>query len=92
MKATFAAVAAAALAQAAAAVGPDHVLRKRWGVKAQTDVNIELIGNGTFYQQLDHDDPTKGTFKQRYWWDASHWGGKGSPVFLFNAGEDDADG
>jgi len=86
------AAAAALLAQAVPAVCNEHHLRKRWGIKAQADVDIELIGNGTFYQRLEHSDPSKGTFKQRYWWDARHWGGKGSPVFLFNAGEDDADG
>jgi hypothetical protein len=66
-------------------------LRKRWGMKAQTDVDIDLVGNGTFTQLLDHTNPAAGTFKQRYWWDASNWKGKGSPVFLFNCGEDNAD-
>ena len=91
MKATLAVV-AGLLTQAVPAVCGEHLLRKRYGMKGQAAANIELIGNGTFEQQLDHDDPSKGTFKQRYWWDASNWGGKGSPVFLFNAGEDDASG
>jgi hypothetical protein len=40
---------------------------------------------------LDHNDPGKGTFSQRYWWDATHYKGPGSPIFLFNVGESAAD-
>lgn len=37
-------------------------------------------GEATFQQQLDHHDPAKGTFSQRYWWSTEFWGGPGSPV------------
>lgn len=38
--------------------------------------------NGTsFFQQLlDHQDPSKGTFQMKYWWNAEYWEGPGSPV------------
>ncbi|KAI0404413.1 serine carboxypeptidase S28 [Xylaria palmicola] len=47
------------------------------------------MGNGTFDQLLDHNDPEKGTFKQRYWWNAEYYKENG-PIFLFNPGENDA--
>ncbi|KAI1170527.1 serine carboxypeptidase S28 [Nemania sp. FL0916] len=48
------------------------------------------MGMGTFDQLLDHSDPDKGTFKQRYWWNAEFFEEDG-PVFLFNGGENSAD-
>jgi hypothetical protein len=33
-----------------------------------------------FDQLLDHNDPSKGTFKQQYWWNTEFWAGPGSPV------------
>jgi hypothetical protein len=36
--------------------------------------------SATFTQYIEHDDPTMGTFEQRYWWDVSAWGGPGWPV------------
>lgn len=47
-------------------------------------------GNFTFNQLLDHDLPLLGTFGQRVWWNAEHWGGPGSPIILFTPGESDA--
>ncbi|KAH8423270.1 putative serine peptidase [Aspergillus melleus] len=49
-------------------------------------------GQATFQQLLDHHDPSKGTFSQRYWWSTEFWGGPGSPVILFTPGEVAADG
>lgn len=49
-------------------------------------------GNFTFKQLLDHDLPFLGTFGQRVWWNAEHWGGPGSPIILFTPGESAADG
>ncbi|KAJ8495770.1 hypothetical protein ONZ51_g1545 [Trametes cubensis] len=42
-----------------------------------------------FDQLIDHDDPSLGTFQQRYWvsWDYYQPGG---PILLMNAGEEDA--
>ena len=37
-------------------------------------------GSGYFTQLLDHNDPSKGTFKQKFWWNAEFWKGPGSPV------------
>lgn len=34
------------------------------------DDDLIVLGAGTFDQLLDHSDPGKGTFKQRYWWNA----------------------
>lgn len=39
-----------------------------------------LTGTAFFDQLLDHDDPSKGTFQQQYWWNATNWAGPGSPV------------
>lgn len=66
--------------------------RKAGGVKQHNHPNPELVSNGTFDQLIDHNDPSKGTFKQRYWWDGSNWKGPGSPIFIFNPGEEAADG
>ncbi|KAL8377977.1 hypothetical protein RB595_008590 [Gaeumannomyces hyphopodioides] len=48
------------------------------------------MGSDTFTQFIDHNNHSLGTFSQRYWWNAEFWGGPGSPVVLFNAGEFDA--
>ncbi|KAI1110885.1 serine carboxypeptidase S28 [Nemania sp. NC0429] len=50
------------------------------------DDDLIVLGKGTFDQLLDHSDPSKGTFKQRYWWNAEFFE-EGGPVFLFNPGE-----
>lgn len=39
-----------------------------------------LVGSGTFLQPIDHKDPSKGTFSTSYWYNATSWGGPGSPV------------
>lgn len=61
------------------------------GVKAydHPDPNAGYI-NGTFDQLLDHNDPSKGTFSNRFWYETKYWKGPGSPVFLFMPGESDA--
>ena len=46
-----------------------------------------LTGTAFFEQLLDHDDPSKGTFQQQYWWNATTWAGPGSPVVFFTPGE-----
>lgn len=45
----------------------------------------------TFTQQIDHTDPTKGCFEQRYWHNSRFWGGPGYPIFMVNVGEEDAE-
>lgn len=46
---------------------------------------------GTFQQLIDHENPKLGTFSQRYWWDAEHYDGPGSPIVLNAPGEFAAD-
>lgn len=31
------------------------------------NLTLDSVGSGTFEQLLDHRDPSKGTFSQRYW-------------------------
>lgn len=57
-----------------------RMMKKQFGMKhkdlsdlqkaALDDDDIIVMGKGTFDQLLDHSDPEKGTFKQRYWWNA----------------------
>ncbi|ETS84162.1 hypothetical protein PFICI_02187 [Pestalotiopsis fici W106-1] len=51
------------------------------------DAAVPLVGNGTFLQPVDHNDPSKGTFSMSYWYNATNWGGPGSPVVIFTPGE-----
>jgi len=44
-------------------------------------------GWGTFDQLIDHSNPRKGTFKQRFWYGTEYWKGPGSPIYLVNPGE-----
>lgn len=37
-------------------------------------------GTGFFTQLLDHNNPSKGTFQQQFWWNSQYWDGPGSPV------------
>lgn len=41
---------------------------------------VNTTGSGFFTQLLDHDDPSKGTFQQKFWWNSEFWAGPGSPV------------
>lgn len=42
-----------------------------------------FVGKLAWFDQLiDHDNPSQGTFKQRYWWNADHYAGPGSPISL----------
>ncbi|RFU32281.1 hypothetical protein B7463_g4069, partial [Scytalidium lignicola] len=48
---------------------------------------VNITGSAFFTQLLDHDDPSKGTFQQKFWWSSEFWAGPGSPVVLFTPGE-----
>jgi hypothetical protein len=39
-----------------------------------------VTGSAFFTQLLDHDNPSAGTFQQKFWWNAEYWAGPGSPV------------
>ncbi|KAI0394695.1 serine carboxypeptidase S28 [Xylariaceae sp. FL0594] len=54
------------------------------------DEDLVVMGQGLFEQLIDHEHPEKGTFKQRYWWNAEYFEEEG-PVFLFSPGEMNAD-
>ncbi|CAK7228507.1 hypothetical protein SCUCBS95973_006904 [Sporothrix curviconia] len=68
-----------------------HMFPKPPGVKALDNPNPNGgIVNATFQQPVDHNDPSKGTFSNRFWFNTQYWKGPGSPVFLFMPGESDA--
>lgn len=47
---------------------------------AASNTTANITGSAFFTQLLDHNDPRKGTFQQKYWWNAQNWAGPGSPV------------
>jgi hypothetical protein len=77
------------LTTAAAAISPFDMFQKP-KLERRAHPAPEALNNGTFEQLVDHKDPSKGTFLQRYWYNAEYWGGPGSPIFLLNPGEEDA--
>ena len=44
---------------------------------------VPKMGNSTFEQYIDHDQPSHGTFSQFYYYSDQYWAGPGSPVVLF---------
>ncbi|KAK0647330.1 putative extracellular serine carboxypeptidase [Lasiodiplodia hormozganensis] len=62
------------------------------GEVAASSLKARSTGTGVFEQLIDHDDPSLGTFSQRYWWSDEFWAGPGSPVVFFTPGEGAADG
>ncbi|KAH8817396.1 peptidase S28 [Xylogone sp. PMI_703] len=53
---------------------------------------VNTTGSAFFTQLLDHDDPSKGTFQQKFWWNSEWWAGPGSPIVMFTPGEISAAG
>lgn len=51
------------------------------------DANLEYW----FEQLIDHNNPSAGTFKQRYFFSDQYWKGDGSPIILQTPGERPAD-
>ncbi|KAG8976892.1 hypothetical protein FRC05_002829 [Tulasnella sp. 425] len=45
-----------------------------------------------FHQLIDHENPSLGTFKQRYFFSDQHYRGPGSPIVIGTPGEKSADG
>lgn len=66
------------------------IIDNRQGLREKPAARLEDMGSGTFDQLLEHSDPSKGTFKQRIWWNDTWYKGPGSPIFLFNPGETNA--
>ncbi|KAK7209164.1 hypothetical protein V2G26_016342 [Clonostachys chloroleuca] len=56
-------------------------------LRSVSSTNQSTTGWGTFEQLLDHNDPSQGTFSQRFWYGIEHWKGPGSPIFMVNPGE-----
>lgn len=44
------------------------------------NVGNNSAGAATFDQLIDHNNPSLGTFKQRYWYNTTYYKGPGSPV------------
>ncbi|KAG8950849.1 hypothetical protein FRC04_007081 [Tulasnella sp. 424] len=59
---------------------------------------LSVVGNNGidfeywFDQLIDHNNPSAGTFKQRYFFSDQYWTGDGAPIVLQTAGETSADG
>ncbi len=49
-------------------------------IPATGNSTVNVTGSSFFTQLLDHDDPSKGTFQQKFWWNTQFWKGPGSPV------------
>ncbi|KAE8443392.1 hypothetical protein EG329_001951 [Mollisiaceae sp. DMI_Dod_QoI] len=56
-----------------------------------SQTHADAIIAGSFDQLIDHNNPSLGTFPQRYWYNIEFWNGTGSPVIVFNPGELAAD-
>ncbi|KUJ11410.1 uncharacterized protein LY89DRAFT_624714 [Mollisia scopiformis] len=69
--------------------GPSHARNPAVPASAAAS---DSITEATFDQLIDHSNPSLGTFKQRYWYSTEYWNGTGSPVIVFNPGEEAADG
>ncbi|KAM3083810.1 hypothetical protein ACMFMF_001174 [Clarireedia jacksonii] len=99
MKLSVASAFSALLATAAASTHP-FLNRGRLFPPVEADDEFPITsaaastttGNSTFTQLLDHDNPSAGTFSQRFWWNSEFWGGPGSPIVFFTPGEIAADG
>ncbi|KAK7937999.1 serine-type peptidase [Apiospora aurea] len=99
MRLTFSASAALLLAPLAPVLALRHTSGMQVGpIEISLLQDTELLGIngtngwGTFDQQLDHSDPSKGTFEQRFWYGTQYWKGPGSPIILTTPGEQAADG
>ncbi|KAG5942773.1 hypothetical protein E4U53_007161 [Claviceps sorghi] len=60
--------------------------------KRSTGPKNPNIKSATFQQLLDHNNPSLGSFSQRYFYNAEHYAGPGSPVVLMSSGEGGIDG
>ena len=55
--------------------------------RAQKNTKVALSSSSNsevFDQFIDHENPSFGTFQQRYWVNSEFWKGPGSPVSVLN--------
>jgi len=53
--------------------GMKHIDLDEGRKAAVDDDQLVVMGKGLFDQLIDHEHPDKGTFKQRYWWNAEYY-------------------
>lgn len=66
---------------------PPKLVDESFGAGNANDKRASTSGQGVFQQLLDHNDPSKGTFNQSYWYSSEFWTGPGAPVVFFTPGE-----
>lgn len=58
-----------------------------------TNAVTNLASTDNYFDQLiDHNNPSLGTFKQRYFFSDEFWTRQGAPIVIMNPGEQSADG
>ncbi|PHH67155.1 hypothetical protein CDD81_2924 [Ophiocordyceps australis] len=62
------------------------------GFRRDSSLGVAAVHEGSFEQLIDHANPSLGTFWQRYWWNADHYGGPTWPIVLNAPGESSIDG
>ncbi|KAI6282893.1 hypothetical protein MCOR21_001292 [Pyricularia oryzae] len=68
-------------------VGPPRTTRQDTRLASAGELTRRAVQVNHFDQLVDHGNPSLGTFKQRYWWDTTYYGGPGHPIVVYNAGE-----
>jgi hypothetical protein len=48
-----------------------------WHLPGKDWQHVPTMGNATFKQLIDHNNPSLGTFEQFYFYDTTHWKGPG---------------
>ncbi|KFG79118.1 putative serine peptidase [Metarhizium anisopliae] len=87
MRISFLAAVLAELLVGASAAGNSHKYDRRSHIPARSNNGTAAPKAGLFDQLIDHNNPSLGTFKQRFWWSADSYGGPGSPIILEAPGE-----
>ncbi|EGP83270.1 unnamed protein product [Zymoseptoria tritici ST99CH_3D1] len=69
-----------------------HGFAHRWMHRraAGDEITPKNIYYSIFDQLIDHNDPSRGTFQQRYWFQFKTWKGPGSPIVLYAPSENNA--
>lgn len=60
--------------------------KSAWHLPGRQVQDVPEMGNSTFEQLIDHNNPSLGTFSQFYYYSTEFWKGPGSPVVLFTVG------